>query len=42
MLYRGWYAHDEASKAVADQLAIQDRDTTVAEDIRLVESIQRV
>ena len=41
MLYRGWFAHDEASKAVAHQLAIQDRDTTVAEDIRLVESIQR-
>ena len=41
MLYRGWYAHDEASKAIAQQLAIQDRDTTVAEDIRLVESIQR-
>ena len=41
VLYRGWYAFDEASEAIARQLARQDRDTTVAEDIRLVESMQR-
>ena len=40
-LYRGWFAHDEKSAAIAEQLAIQDRETTVAEDITLVESIQR-
>ncbi|MEL0152032.1 MAG: aromatic ring-hydroxylating dioxygenase subunit alpha [Halieaceae bacterium] len=41
VMYRGWYAFDEKSEAIAHQLAVQDRDTTVAEDIRLVESIQR-
>jgi len=41
ILYRGWYAFDEASEKIAQQLAIQDRETTVEEDIGLVESIQR-
>ena len=33
MLYRGWYAHDEKSQAIAKQLAQQDLETTVAEDV---------
>jgi len=41
ILYRGWYARDEAGEIIARQLALQDRETTVAEDILLVESIQR-
>jgi len=41
ILYRGWYACDEAGEIIARQLALQDRETTVAEDILLVESIQR-
>jgi len=40
-LYRGWYAFDARSEHIARQLAKQDRETTVAEDIVLVESIQR-
>ncbi|MEM7083823.1 MAG: aromatic ring-hydroxylating dioxygenase subunit alpha [Pseudomonadota bacterium] len=38
---RGWYEGGHIDPDVARQLAIQDRDTTVAEDIRLVESVQR-
>ncbi len=41
ILYRGWYAFDAESEKIAKQLAIQDRETTVEEDIHLVESIQR-
>ena len=41
VVWRGWYAHDEATTEIARKLAIQDRDTTVAEDIGLVESVQR-
>ena len=41
MLYRGWYSVDGAEDPVARQLAVQDRETTVEEDIRLVESVQR-
>ena len=41
MLYRGWYSVDGAEDPVARQLAIQDRETTVEEDIHLVESVQR-
>ena len=41
VVWRGWYAYDDDSKSVAKQLAIQDRETTVAEDISLVESVQR-
>ncbi len=41
ILYRGWYAHDSESEKIAKQLAVQDRETTVEEDIHLVESIQR-
>ncbi len=41
ILYRGWYSVDGAEDGVARQLAIQDRETTVEEDIHLVESVQR-
>ena len=41
MLYRGWYSVDGDEDAVVRQLAIQDRETTVEEDIHLVESVQR-
>ncbi len=40
-LFRGWYYRDGEPTEVAEQLAIQDRETTVAEDILLVESVQR-
>lgn len=40
-LFRGWYAHDEKSQAIAKQLAQQDLETTVAEDVVLIESVQR-
>lgn len=38
---RGWYSIDGAEDSVTRQLAVQDRETTVAEDIELVESVQR-
>ncbi len=38
---RGWYTDDEHDAPMIDTLAEQDRNTTVAEDIRLVESVQR-
>jgi len=38
---RGWYTDDNHDAPMIDTLARQDRDTTVAEDIRLVESVQR-
>ncbi|MGI9356007.1 MAG: aromatic ring-hydroxylating oxygenase subunit alpha [Rhizobiaceae bacterium] len=41
VVWRGWYAGDDASEAVAKKLAVQDRETTVEEDIHLVESVQR-
>ncbi|MGX9357477.1 aromatic ring-hydroxylating oxygenase subunit alpha [Roseobacteraceae bacterium S113] len=40
-VWRGWYSIDGAEDEVARQLAVQDRETTVAEDIHLVESVQR-
>jgi len=41
-VYRGWYTIDgKPSSVVIDALAQQDLDTAVAEDIRLVESVQR-
>ena len=40
-VYRGWYTeHGEESQVIRD-LAVQDRETTVEEDIVLVESVQR-
>ncbi len=41
VVWRGWYSLNGKEDAVARQLAIQDRNTTVAEDITLVESVQR-
>jgi phenylpropionate dioxygenase-like ring-hydroxylating dioxygenase large terminal subunit len=41
VVWRGWYSIDGVDDPVIRQLALQDRNTTVAEDIRLVESVQR-
>jgi len=41
VLWRGWFSIDGLEDPVVRQLAIQDRETTVAEDIGLVESVQR-
>ena len=41
ILWRGWYTIGGIKSDVIDKLAIQDRDTTVEEDIHLVESVQR-
>lgn len=41
VLWRGWYTVDGKASEVIDQLAVQDRETTVEEDINLVESVQR-
>ena len=38
---RQWFAPDGASPDLAESLAEQDLRTTVAEDVRLVESVQR-
>ena len=38
---RGWYARDGENDATARQLAQLDRETTLAEDIDIVESVQR-
>lgn len=40
-VHRGWYTVDGVQSDVIDKLAQQDLDTTVAEDVRLVESVQR-
>ena len=41
VLWRGWYTVDGKPSDVIDRLALQDRETTVEEDIHLVESVQR-
>ena len=41
ILYRDWYSVDGTEDLVARHLAVQDRETTVEEDIHLVESVQR-
>jgi phenylpropionate dioxygenase-like ring-hydroxylating dioxygenase large terminal subunit len=41
VVWRGWYTIDGIDSDVVRRLAIQDRATTVEEDIRLVESVQR-
>ena len=41
VVWRGWYTTDGQPDEVTRQLAKQDRETTVAEDITLVESVQR-
>ena len=40
-VFRGWYSKDGAESDVIRALAVQDRATTVEEDIHLVESVQR-
>lgn len=40
-VWRGWYSVGGEQNENVHTLAIQDRETTVAEDIRLVESVQR-
>ena len=41
VVYRGWYTGGGHGEEVIHKLAIQDRQTTVEEDIHLVESVQR-
>ena len=41
VVWRGWYSLDGAESETVRQLARQDRETTVEEDICLVESVQR-
>ncbi len=41
ILYRGWFGTSDSDKSTLHELAVQDRETTVAEDIQLVESVQR-
>lgn len=40
-VWRGWYTESGVDDPVIRRLALQDRETTVAEDIQLVESVQR-
>ena len=40
-VWRGWYTVDGTDSEVIRRLAVQDRATTVEEDIHLVESVQR-
>lgn len=40
-VWRGWYTFDGADENAIRRLAQQDRDTTVEEDIHLVESVHR-
>ena len=40
-VWRGWYTVDGQESEVVRKLAIQDRATTVEEDIHIVESVQR-
>lgn len=41
VVFRGWYTVDGADDETIRRLAVQDRATTVEEDIHLVESVQR-
>ncbi len=41
VVWRGWYSIDGVDSEVVRRLAVQDRATTVEEDIRLVESVAR-
>ena len=40
-MVRGWYAPGGARDETVLKMAEQDRDTTLAEDVLLVESVQR-
>jgi len=39
ILWRGWFSIDGVQDQIIDDLALQDRETTVEEDIGLVESV---
>ena len=41
VVFRGWYSVGGEENPVVRKLAVQDRETTVEEDIHLVESVQR-
>jgi len=41
VLWRGWYSVDGSDAELLHNLAMQDRQTTVEEDIHLVESVQK-
>ncbi len=41
VVWRGWYTIDGEKSDIVRDLAVQDRNTTVEEDIRLVEAVQR-
>ena len=41
VVWRGWYSIDGVESETVRQLALQDRETTVEEDIHLVETVQR-
>ncbi len=41
LVWRGWHTAGGTEDAVIRRLAIQDRESTVEEDLRLVESVQR-
>ncbi len=41
VVWRGWYTIGGVESDIVSQLAVQDRETTVEEDIHLVESVQR-
>jgi phenylpropionate dioxygenase-like ring-hydroxylating dioxygenase large terminal subunit len=41
VVWRGWYSVGGEENDIVRQMAVQDRETTVAEDIDLVESVQR-
>ncbi|MEM9715502.1 MAG: aromatic ring-hydroxylating dioxygenase subunit alpha [Pseudomonadota bacterium] len=41
VVWRGWYKTDAMDEQMIKDLAVQDRETTVEEDIHLVESVQR-
>ncbi len=41
VVWRGWYSQNGVEDAVIRKLAIQDRETTVEEDIHLVENVQK-
>ena len=40
-VYRGWYTEEGAASGAVERLARQDLDTTVAEDVRIVNAVQR-
>ncbi len=41
MVHRGWFGSSDTDEAILRDLAQQDRNTTVEEDIHIVESVQR-